>query len=217
MIPLSKHLRPLIALAVLLISLIASGQEPFGAMDKKELRKLIRQAKNNGEAEGAKVDKMWSEFEDAKEMDTSANAVFDYGRMLTELLQPGLSKATETPLSEASKKLVLEAEKAYSYAIDQCDCHGRANIMLGLLYNQQGNYFASEGFLEKGLQLKEGSDDWMVAANQYLLAGAYTYNTDTPKYQEVYEKFKIQVHKVIKNKAYYLKMAGMYKPYYEGN
>ena len=110
----------------------------------------------------------------------------------------------------------MEAEKSYGYAIDQCDCDGRANIMLGLLYNQQGNYYASElFFLEKGLQLKEGRDDWMVAANQYLLAGAYTYNTDTPEYQVVYAKFKEHVKNNQKNKAYYLKMAGMYKPYYE--
>jgi len=204
-----------ITIGTLFISLHSIGQTSFDGMEKKELRKLIKDARNNGEADGNKVDKMWSEFEDAKEMDTSPNAVFDYGRMLTELLQPGLAKATEQPLSDASKKLVLEAEKAYGYAIDQCDCHGRANIMLGLLYNQQGNYYASELFLEKGLQLKEGGDDWIVAANQYLLAGAYTYNTDTPKYQVVYAKFKEHVKNVQKNKAYYLKMAGMYKPYYE--
>lgn len=110
---LSKFPKSLIFFTVILVSLSGYGQESFEGMDKKELRKLIRQAKNNGEADGAKVDKMWSEFEDAKEMDTSANAVFDYGRMLTELLQPGLSKATETPLSDAGKNLVLEAEKAY--------------------------------------------------------------------------------------------------------
>ena len=191
------------------------AQEAFNALDKKELRKLMKNSVKNGEADAKKVDKMWSEFEDAKEMNTSANAVFDYGRMLTDLLQPGLSKAAEIPLSESSKKLISEAEKAYSYAIDQCDCHGRANIMLGLLYNQQGNYYASELFLEKGLQLKEGGDDWMVAANQYLLAGAYTYNTDSKKYQDVYAKFKEHVSNVKKNKAYYLKMAGIYKPYYE--
>ena len=68
-------------------------------MEKKELRKLIKETRKNGKADRDKVDKMWSEFQDAKEMDTSPNAIFDYGRMLTELLQPGLAKATEQPLS----------------------------------------------------------------------------------------------------------------------
>ena len=200
---------------LMLFGVSTMAQESFKAMEKSELRKLLRKARASEEADGNKMDKMWSEFEDAQEMDESANAVFDYGRMLTEILQPGLATATEKPLSEASKELVSEAERAYSYAIDQCDCHGRANIMLGLLYNQQGNYYASELFLEKGLMLEEGGEDWMVAANQYLLAGAYTYNTDTPKYIEVYHKFKDHVLTVQKNKAYYQKMAGMYKPYYE--
>lgn len=118
-------------------------------------------------------------------------------------------------MSKSANKIAEEAEQAYLGAIDLYKNHGRANIMLGLLYNQQGKYVQSERYLEVGLELEEGGEDWMVAANQYLLAGAYTYNTDEEKYQAVYEKFKKYAHTKIKDGAYYKKMAVLYVSYYE--
>ncbi len=87
--------------------------------------------------------------------------------------------------------------------------------MLRLLYNQHGKYFLSEPHLEKGLKLEEGEEDWMLAANQYLLAGAYTYKTDDEKYLNIYELFKKYAQTVTKDAPYYKKMAGLYVGYYE--
>lgn len=158
---------------------------------------------------------MDAEYTDVIENPNDPNRIFDYGRILKVVLQPGLATATEKELSEAGKKIAAEAEQAYRDAIQNCECHGRANIMLGLLYNQQGKYFISESYLEKGLQLPEGDEDWMVAANQYLITGAYTYSTDDEKFQKVYQLFKKYANTAIKDAAYYQKMAGLYVSYYE--
>ncbi len=55
----------------------------------------------------------------------------------------------------------------------------------------------------------------MLAANQYLLAGAYTYKTDDEKYLNIYELFKKYAQTVTKDAPYYKKMAGLYVGYYE--
>lgn len=182
---------------------------------KTTLDSWIAEAQTNNEVDAKQLPKLDAEYKDVIENPNDPNRIFDYGRILTAVLQPGLGTATEKELSASGKKIVAEAEEAYRAAIQDCECHGRANIMLGLLYNQQGKYFISESHLEIGLQLTEGGEDWMVAANQYLLAGAYTYNTTEEKYQKVYELFKKYAQTVTKDAAYYQKMAGLYVSYYE--
>lgn len=183
--------------------------------DKNTLDTWIAEAQTNNEIDTNQLQKLDAEYTDVIENPNDPNRIFDYGRILTVVLQPGLATATEKELSEAGKKIAAEAEQAYRDAIQNCECHGRANIMLGLLYNQQGKYFISESYLEKGLQLPEGDEDWMVAANQYLITGAYTYSTDDEKYQKVYQLFKKYANTAIKDAAYYQKMAGLYVSYYE--
>lgn len=195
---------------------IASAQFPFKPLQKEILLQYIKTAESHDEVNSSQLDKFSSEYDEVIKSSKDANVVYDYGRILTVLLQPGLSKiASKVELSEDAKKIISDAEKAYRYAISNCECHGRANIMLGLLYNQQGKYFISESYLEEGLKLEKGSDDWMIAANQYLLAGAYTYNTDNEKYIAVYNSFKKFTPTIVKDKAYYQKMAKLYVSYYE--
>ncbi|QWX83032.1 hypothetical protein H0I23_11235 [Cellulophaga sp. HaHaR_3_176] len=200
----------------ILTTQIAIAQVTFIPAEKKLLDTWISEASENGEVDSKQLEKLEAEYADVLAQPESSNRVFDYGRILTIALQPGLATASEKELSGAGQKIIDEAEKAYRNAISNCECHGRANIMLGLLYNQQGKYFISGPYLEKGLELEEGEEDWMIAANQYLLAGAYTYNTEEKKYQEVYEKYKKFAHQPdIKDALYYLKMANLYEAYYE--
>lgn len=202
--------------AFVVFTLFCNAQTSFEPIEKSVLEDLISKARMSNEIDTRKLQKFHSEYADVIENPEDPNRVFDYGRILTALLQPGLSTATENPLSKSGFKIAEEAEDAYKSAISNCECHGRANIMLGLLYNQQGKYYISEPYLEKGLHLEEGGEDWMVAANQYLLAGAYTYNTEEDKYQEVYAKFKGYANtEGIKDQSYYLKMAVLYVSYYE--
>lgn len=199
----------------LISAVFANAQLQYKPTDKTTLDGWIAEAKEHNEIDISQLQKLDAEYIDVVVNPDDPNRVFDYGRILTAVLQPGLATATEKELSDAGKKIAAESEEAYRDAIRDCDCHGRANIMLGLLYNQQGKYFLSEPYLEKGLELPEGGEDWMVAANQYLLTGAYTYNTTEEKYQKIYVLFKKFAQSVTKDADYYQKMAGLYVSYYE--
>uniref|UniRef100_UPI0040494798 hypothetical protein n=1 Tax=Flavobacterium sp. TaxID=239 RepID=UPI0040494798 len=199
----------------LISAVFANAQLQYKPIDKTTLDGWIAEAKEHNEIDISQLQKLDAEYNDVVVNPDDPNRVFDYGRILTAVLQPGLATATEKELSDAGKKIAAESEEAYRDAIRDCDCHGRANIMLGLLYNQQGKYFLSEPYLEKGLELPEGGEDWMVAANQYLLTGAYTYNTTEEKYQKIYVLFKKFAQSVTKDADYYQKMAGLYVSYYE--
>lgn len=205
-----------LTIVLALVTQVVLGQSDFEPVELKHLGIWITQAKEKAEVNANAVPNLNDNHELALKHGDDSNTLFNYGLSLTEVLQPGLAKATENPLSDGGHQIAMEAESAYKAAIDLFAKHGRANIMLGLLYNQTGQYMQSEPYLEVGLQLEEGGEDWMVAANQYLLAGAYTYSTDVEKYQEVYKKFKKYAHQEdIKDGPYYLKMAVLYVSYYE--
>ncbi len=191
------------------------GQMSFKPVEKAQLNAWLLEAKGKAEVNANAVPNLHDNHSLAVKNDEDSNSIFNYGLSLTTALQPGLASATENPLTNGGRQIADEAEKAYKAAIALFAKHGRANIMLGLLYNQLGSYLQSEPYLEVGLQLEEGGEDWMVAANQYLLAGAYTYNTDEEKYQAVYKKFKEYAHTDIKDGPYYKKMAVLYVSYYE--
>ncbi len=200
----------------MLVAKVILGQTDFKPVDMKQLDDWLAIAKAKSEININAVPNLHDNHDLALKHLDDSNSLFNYGLSLTTTLQPGLSTATENPLSKGAHKISEEAERAYKAAIDLYAKHGRANIMLGLLYNQLGKYMYSEPYLEIGLQLEEGGEDWMVAANQYLLAGAYTYNTEEEKYQEVYNKFKTYANQDgIKDGSYYLKMAVLYVSYYE--
>jgi len=202
-----------LVIAFILVSQIMIGQSSFEPVAKKTLDKWITEARETNEIATQHLPKFREEHDDVLKEPEDANRIFDYGRILTMLLQPALG--TENPMGKSANKIAEEAERAYLGAIAKYKKHGRANIMLGLLYNQQGKYTFSEPYLEVGMELEEGGEDWMVAANQYLLAGAYTYNTEEEKYQDVYKKFKKYAHSEVKDGPYYKKMAVLYVSYYE--
>ena len=193
----------------------ALGQNTFKPLEKPAVDVLLALAQENNEVDISHLSKFEEDYANLEASPEDPNMVFNYGLILTSLMQPGIKKIETGEISQVAKKLVDEAEQAYIEAISSCNCHGRANIMLGLLYNQEGKYFLSEPFLEKGLTLKEGGEDWMIAANQYILAGVYTNKTKEEKYVEVYQLFKKYIKTDISSKAYYIKMAGLYKDYYE--
>jgi hypothetical protein len=205
-----------LALLFIFVGHLAIAQTSFNPVKLKQLDSWLEGATENSEVNINAVPNLHDNHELALKHLDDSNTIFNYGLSLTTAIQPGLATATENPMSDAAKKIADEAEQAYLKAISIFKGHGRANIMLGLLYNQMGQYMRSEPYLEMGLKLEEGGEDWMVAANQYLLAGAYTYNTGEDKYLNVYNKFKEYAKQEgIKNGSYYLKMAVLYVSYYE--
>lgn len=201
-----------VVIFILNCNIIVAQQHPFTPEAADKLKTWIKEAKKANELNKEKLTRLWEIHTDLKEGSTDANHIYNYGRAIADAIQPVFSLQGHTN-TQGVIQLMVQAELAYRYAITNCECHGRANIMLGMLYNQEKKYFISEPYLEKGLQLKEGSNDWMIAANQYILAGAYTYSTKKEKYQKVYQLFK----KYAPNHGdpYYIKMAAMYVPYYE--
>ncbi len=184
----------------------------FYPENKDKLKDWLKEAKKNDEIDSGAQERFWEIYDDLESGSDDANHIYNYGRAISKLVQPAYAGGN-TSFSNAATQLMVQAEVAYRYAIRHCECHGRANIMLGMLYNQEGRFDQSEPYLEKGLQLKEGDEDWMIAANQYLLSGAYTYKTKDPKYQEIYKKY--QQYAETHPNAYYRKMSAMYVPYYE--
>ncbi|MBO0590502.1 hypothetical protein I2486_03695 [Cellulophaga sp. E16_2] len=204
-----------ILLSIFMVGTTVHAQEAYLPVKKEILDIWIVEAQEANEIDASQLENLEDEYNELITKPESPNRVFDYGRILTIMLQPGLTMAAEKELSGAGQKIVDEAERAYRTAVSACECHGRANIMLGLLYNQQGKYGISESYLEKGLELNEGGSDWMIAANQYLLAGAYTNNMTEEKYLKVYQLFKEYAETATKDVSYYQKMAGLYVSYYE--
>lgn len=194
------------------ISLFSASQNKYIPEKKQVFKTYIKEAKRAKELDIKKADRIYEIVSEMDGSSTDPNEVYNLGRAIQEALQPGFKLQGHT-FTNAALQLMIQSELAYRYAITNCECHGRANIMLGMLYNQQNKYSFSEPYLEKGLKLDEGSDDWMIAANQYLLAGAYTSKTKVQKYINVYKKFK--VHAQTHTNPYYKKMANLYIPYYE--
>lgn len=195
-----------------LISFTSFSQKLYTPESNKSFKNWISEAKKNGEIDKTKLKRLWEIHNDLEKGSDDANHVYNFGRIIAEVLQPSFSLQNHS-YSAGALQLMIQAELAYRYSINHCKCHGRANIMLGMLYNQQKKYTFSEPYLEKGLQLEEGSEDWMVAANQYLLTGAYTEKTKLEKYRKVFILFK--KYAPSNSNPYYQKMANMYIPYYE--
>jgi hypothetical protein len=199
-------------LFLLLIAISTNAQTEFKPVQKSQIKDWLKEAAKSNEIDKSKLSRLWEIHADLDTGSKDANHVYNFGRIIADALQPGF-RLQNHDFTAGAIQLMVQAELAYRFAISECKCHGRANIMLGLLYNQQKKYYISEPYLEKGLQLPEGSDDWMIAANQYLLAGAYTYNTKNEKYLKVYKRYKKYASK--HKNPYYQKMATMYIPYYE--
>ncbi len=153
-----------------------------------------------------------SELKDYIQDSENPNAIYDLARALHQGLQKGLQQQKNV-YAPSSYNLFELAEELYLAAIKKSPKFGRANAMLGLLYNQQKEYDKSSPYLEVALGMQEGSEDWLVAANQYLFSGAEMGNTTKASYQEVYKKFKKYAPK--SSQSYYQKMAELYKSYYE--
>jgi len=131
-----------LVIAFILVSQIMIGQSSFEPVAKKTLDKWITEARETNEIATQHLPKFREEHDDVLKEPEDANRIFDYGRILTMLLQPALG--TENPMGKSANKIAEEAERAYLGAIAKYKKHGRANIMLGLLYNQQGKYTVQE-------------------------------------------------------------------------
>ncbi len=197
---------------LLFISLFSFAQSTAVEIDADQLNTWIQQSIDAGEFYENQKEFVAAELKDFQEHQDDANRVYDLGRALHQGLQQAL-QSEKNVYRPATYSLIEKAEELYLAAIASYPGFGRANAMLGMLYNQQYEYDSSPKYLEVALGMEEGSEDWMVAANQYLLAGAETGHAQEPSYQKVYKQFK--QHAPMSSQSYYQKMADLYVPYFE--
>ncbi len=205
-----NHLISIICL--LFISSTMFAQSADVQVDSDEINEWIEQSIEADEFFENQKEFLNAEMKDFQEHKHDVNRVYDLGRALHQGLQKAL-QSEKNVYRPATYNLIEKAEELYLAAIASYPKFGRANAMLGMLYNQQKEYNSSPKYLEVALGMEEGSEDWMVAANQYLLSGAETGNAHEQSYQEVYKKFKR--HAPHSSQSYYQKMADLYVPYFE--
>lgn len=68
-------------------------------------------------------------------------------------------------LSASQQQTAREAEQSFLQAIELAPSHGRAHIMLGMLYDFTDRDDEAVPHLERGMTLPEGSRDWTIAAS----------------------------------------------------
>jgi tetratricopeptide (TPR) repeat protein len=105
---------------------------------------------------------------DVKADPDDANAHYNLGLMLLRSIEAPLRGGA---LSAGDKKAAAEAEKSFKKALDLADNHGRAHIMIGMLFRFTMRYQEAEPHLKRGLELPPESQDWMNACD--TLAACY--------------------------------------------
>ena len=168
------------------------GSEPSIDFELKPLSTYegwIQEAKMNNELDADQIDKFREVYQDVSKDLEDTDEVFNFGRILTIMLQPALDEWGDNEPGSAASNLINTSEVFYTKALEQYPNHGRAHIMLGTQLSQQKRYQEAIPHLEAGLTLPEASDDWMIAANWYILASINTGNT-FGEVTLVFEKFK---------------------------
>ena len=105
-------MKPLIILFLALTAQTVVSQTSFKPVEKETLDQWISEAREKNEIATQHLPKFREEHEDVLKEPEDSNRIFDYGRILTMLIQPALSTATENPMSKSANKIVEEAEQA---------------------------------------------------------------------------------------------------------
>lgn len=100
---------------------------------------------------------------DLKEDPNDANSLYNLGLALMKVIDPALRKGT---LNAGEQEMANEAESLFLKALKVTDnTHGRAAIMLAMLYQFQARYSEGVPYARIGLQLPPDSADYAIAAS----------------------------------------------------
>jgi len=166
-----------------------SKDMPFELKSLTVYEEWIQDARMNGELDENHIDKFRQVYHDVAKDLGDTDEVFNFARIITIMMQPALDEWGNGEPEMAGMNLIKTAEVFYKEALSQFPNHGRAHIMLGTQLCQQKRYQDAIPHLEAGLTLPEASDDWMIAANWYILANINTGNT-FGEVTIIFEKFK---------------------------
>jgi len=98
----------------------------------------------------------------AKRNPRNPNAQYDLGLALMHSVEAHL-RAKQ--LRSDDIPIVAEAERSYKAALRLNKHHGRAHVMLGMLYRFTGKYSEAIKHLKVGMRLPKKSQDWWIAAD----------------------------------------------------
>lgn len=95
-----------------------------------------------------------------KEAPMDADGHYNHGLGLMKSIQGPL---TSMKLDAKARKVAADAEKSLKKALALADHHGRAHIMLGMLYRYTGKPKDGLPHFKRGMELPPESDDWLKA------------------------------------------------------
>lgn len=165
-------------------------ETPFEIAPLSSYNSLMDKARAQNEINVAREAEVSTVYGRLSEAPTDANEIYNFGRILSMMMEPALDKINsgESITSEASKLLSI-TEAYFKKAIEMFNGFGRARIMYAYVLCMQKRFQETIDIVEPALSLQEGGQDWMTAAYWYLFAKASV--GDTYSYaSEVYEKFK---------------------------
>ena len=103
----------------------------------------------------------------AQDQSNKPDKLYNEGNALMRKIESGLraGEYEKNKMTQSKEEEILAIEKKYKEAIELWPKHGRAHIMLGMLYKFVERYEDAIPHLEVGMTLPKGSKDWGIAAD----------------------------------------------------
>ena len=124
----------------------------------------------------------------AQDQSNKPDKLYDEGNALMRKIESGLraGEYKKNKMTQSKEEEILAIEKKYKEAIELWPKHGRAHIMLGMLYKFVERYEDAIPHLEVGMTLPKGSKDWGIAAD--TLGSVYMAMNDTKSGAKIFEE-----------------------------
>ena len=124
----------------------------------------------------------------AQDQSNKPDKLYDEGLTLMKKIESGLraGEYNKNKMTQSKEEEILAIEKKYKEAIELWPKHGRAHIMLGMLYKFVERYEDAIPHLELGMTLPKGSKDWVIAAD--TLGSVYMAMNDAKSGAKIFEE-----------------------------
>lgn len=210
-----KMKKYIIGLALLAFSSIAFSADKFVPIQDAEyfnlvIQKAVKKSDFNGQFSANVI----ARHKMIGEGTTNINKVYNYALGLYKGLRDSITDPKHK-LSKAGRMLLKETEDSYLYTLAGNENHGRANIMYGMLLNDEGKHSKALDYLIKGMKLPKGSNDWMIASSEFVKASFYLHLYKRMVYRKAFAEYKKQAATTSYNRAYHQALVNALSKYFE--
>lgn len=206
----------IIGLVLLAFSSMAFSADKFVPIQDEQYFKLVvEKAVKKSDFDAQFFSNVIAKHKSIGKGTTNVNVVYNYALGLYN----GLRESIRDPnhrLSKAGRMLLKETEDSYQYTIAVYENHGRANIMYGMLLNDEGKYSKALPYLIKGMKLPKGSNDWMIASSEFVKASFYLHLYKRMVYRKAFAEYKKEAATTPYNRAYHQALVNILSKYFEG-